>query len=305
MSLSTPTAIWYRFSLSSCSGGVVNCSPTAKPQLNWWGLPLILLGCALRVAAAYLYFDWLDAASLAPCLLGVALLLGGRTGPALVLAGDRLSLLHDPAPVPRRNRLRVAPAIHRHLRQHLRPANARPAGRRGGEHHRADPRPHRRGRGVQRAQHADDVLRPGDGGRPVHRPAVDRQGRGGSQRRPHRRRRQRGPDHGHGAGPGVDQPGGRPLPVSRPRRMAHDAAGARDPVGRAAARLLPARHADRAQPPSASRAPFRPRPLPPRRPSPPAGGKRSPPAAPRRCRGPSRTPGPARRDLDPLLLYPE
>ena len=50
----------------------------ARPQLNWWGLPLILLGCALRVAAAYLYFDWLDAASLAPCLLGVALLLGGR-----------------------------------------------------------------------------------------------------------------------------------------------------------------------------------------------------------------------------------
>ncbi len=48
-----------------------------KPHCSWWGVLLVLVGAALRVAAAYLYFDWLDAASLLPCLAGVCILLGG------------------------------------------------------------------------------------------------------------------------------------------------------------------------------------------------------------------------------------
>lgn len=70
----------------------------ARPQLNWWGLPLILFGCILRIAAAYLYFDWLDAASLAPCLLGVALLLGGR--PALRWSWPAIAFLFFMIPLP-------------------------------------------------------------------------------------------------------------------------------------------------------------------------------------------------------------
>jgi exosortase len=60
--------LWYRRAeLLQAAGGP-----------SWWGLPLIGVGVILRLAAAYIYFDWLEAMSLLPMLAGAALLLGGR-----------------------------------------------------------------------------------------------------------------------------------------------------------------------------------------------------------------------------------
>ncbi|HVS36740.1 MAG TPA: exosortase/archaeosortase family protein [Gemmataceae bacterium] len=70
----------------------------AKPQWNWWGVALVLLGCLLRVAAAYLYFDWLDAASLTACLFGVCAILGGRL--ALRWAWPAIAFLFFMIPLP-------------------------------------------------------------------------------------------------------------------------------------------------------------------------------------------------------------
>ncbi len=42
-----------------------------------WGAALLAAAFALRVASAYLYFDWLDGISLVPCLAGLFLLAGG------------------------------------------------------------------------------------------------------------------------------------------------------------------------------------------------------------------------------------
>jgi exosortase len=43
----------------------------------WWGVPLLLFACVLRLAGAVLFYEWLDGLSLLPCLAGVCLLLGG------------------------------------------------------------------------------------------------------------------------------------------------------------------------------------------------------------------------------------
>ncbi len=71
---------------------------TAKPQAGWWGVPLVLLGAALRVAGAYLSFDWLDAVSLLPCLAGFCVLIGGR--PALRWAWPAIAFLLFMIPLP-------------------------------------------------------------------------------------------------------------------------------------------------------------------------------------------------------------
>jgi exosortase len=70
----------------------------AMPGWGWWGVLLVSLGAGLRVAAAYVYFDWLDAASLAPCLAGFCLLLGGR--PALRWAWPAIAFLFFMIPLP-------------------------------------------------------------------------------------------------------------------------------------------------------------------------------------------------------------
>ncbi len=69
-----------------------------KLQHSWWGVQLVLLGAVLRVAAAYLYFDWLDAASLLPCLAGICVLLGGRA--ALRWAWPAIAFLLFMIPLP-------------------------------------------------------------------------------------------------------------------------------------------------------------------------------------------------------------
>jgi exosortase len=51
--------------------------PKAWPAPCWWGVGLVLVGVLMRLAGAYVYLDWLDAASLVPCLAGLFLLFGG------------------------------------------------------------------------------------------------------------------------------------------------------------------------------------------------------------------------------------
>jgi exosortase len=46
-------------------------------RCNFWGLPVLVAGAGLRLAAAYYYLPFLDAASLMPCVVGLCLLLGG------------------------------------------------------------------------------------------------------------------------------------------------------------------------------------------------------------------------------------
>ena len=49
-------------------------------QPTWWGLPLLVAGVGLRLAGAYFFIDWVEAASLLPTLAGATLLLAGRSG---------------------------------------------------------------------------------------------------------------------------------------------------------------------------------------------------------------------------------
>ncbi len=44
---------------------------------TWWGALLLGAGIALRLGGTYFYFNWFDAISLIPCLLGLCLLIGG------------------------------------------------------------------------------------------------------------------------------------------------------------------------------------------------------------------------------------
>src|SRR5580700_10300774 len=46
---------------------------------NWLGLPLLLLGLSLRFLGDFIFFEWLEAFALLPCLAGLALLIGGRS----------------------------------------------------------------------------------------------------------------------------------------------------------------------------------------------------------------------------------
>ena len=80
--------LWRRRALCSAAG----------PRHDWLGFLLVLVGAVLRVAGAYLYFDWLDAASLLPCLAGFALLLGGR--PALRWSWPAIAFLIFMIPLP-------------------------------------------------------------------------------------------------------------------------------------------------------------------------------------------------------------
>lgn len=44
---------------------------------NWLGVPLLLLGAGMRLAAARYYLEWFDGLSLIPCVAGLILLTGG------------------------------------------------------------------------------------------------------------------------------------------------------------------------------------------------------------------------------------
>lgn len=51
----------------------------ARPSW-WWGIGLIASGVVLRLAGAFIYFDWLEAISLLPTLAGIVALTAGRAG---------------------------------------------------------------------------------------------------------------------------------------------------------------------------------------------------------------------------------
>jgi exosortase len=65
---------------------------------SWWGIALVALCVAMRFTADYLFMDWLDAASLLPCLAGLTLLLGGKK--ALVWAWPAIAFLGFMIPLP-------------------------------------------------------------------------------------------------------------------------------------------------------------------------------------------------------------
>src|SRR5579884_1970491 len=51
--------------------------PAAPAALCGGGLLLMLAGTLVRLAGVYTFFDWLDAASIIPCLAGLFVLFGG------------------------------------------------------------------------------------------------------------------------------------------------------------------------------------------------------------------------------------
>jgi exosortase len=67
-------------------------------RINAWGVPLFLVGVLLRLAAAAVAFDWLDAISLLPCLAGACVLVGGW--PALRWAWPAIAFLAFMVPLP-------------------------------------------------------------------------------------------------------------------------------------------------------------------------------------------------------------
>lgn len=48
-----------------------------KLSPSLWGLPILLAGIVMRLAAGYFYFEWFSPLSLIPCIAGVCLLAGG------------------------------------------------------------------------------------------------------------------------------------------------------------------------------------------------------------------------------------
>jgi exosortase len=67
-------------------------------RTSWWGVPLLLFACVLRLAGALFFYEWLDGLSLLPSLVGVCLLLGGR--PALRWSWPALAFLGFMLPLP-------------------------------------------------------------------------------------------------------------------------------------------------------------------------------------------------------------
>jgi exosortase len=63
-----------------------------------WGIALVVFSVAIRFAADSLYIDWLDAASLLPCLMGISLILGGKK--ALVWSWPAIAFLGFMIPPP-------------------------------------------------------------------------------------------------------------------------------------------------------------------------------------------------------------
>src|SRR5262245_47162726 len=78
---------------------------------TWWGLVLVLGSLGLRFAGTYLYFAWLAAVSLLPCLAGLALLTGGR--PALRWCWPAVAFLVFMIPLPHRLEVALAHPLQR------------------------------------------------------------------------------------------------------------------------------------------------------------------------------------------------
>jgi exosortase len=75
-------------------------------QFSWLGVVLLVGACLLRMLGAFLYFDWLDAASLLVCLAGLCTLLGGIA--ALRWAWPAIAFLVFMIPLPYRVEMALA-----------------------------------------------------------------------------------------------------------------------------------------------------------------------------------------------------
>jgi exosortase len=53
---------------------------TGRLAPSWIGAPVLACGLGIRLYGAYFHYVWLDAVSFLPCLAGLWLLIGGRTG---------------------------------------------------------------------------------------------------------------------------------------------------------------------------------------------------------------------------------
>jgi len=80
-------------------------------QLDWRGIPLIVLGALLHLAGGRFYFDWLDAMSLLPVVAGYVVLLGGW--PALRWAWPGVVFLLFMVPLPFRAEAWLADPLQR------------------------------------------------------------------------------------------------------------------------------------------------------------------------------------------------
>jgi exosortase len=82
------------------------CPQISQAAGNAWGLLLMLSALALRLGAAYLCFDWLDAISLLPLLAGIAVLFGGW--PCLRWSWPAIAFLAFMVPLPYRVEVALA-----------------------------------------------------------------------------------------------------------------------------------------------------------------------------------------------------
>jgi exosortase len=78
---------------------------------SWWGVPLLALGIALRLAGAYKYFHWFEVVSLLPCILGLWLTVGGVA--AFRWAWPALLFLAFMIPLPYRTEIALAAPLQR------------------------------------------------------------------------------------------------------------------------------------------------------------------------------------------------
>src|SRR5262245_7107079 len=85
--------------------------PKIALKPSWWGLAWLLLAAGLRLVAAALYVEWLDALSLLPALAGLCVLLGGRS--ALRWAWPAIGFLVFMMPMPYQLEIALAHPLQR------------------------------------------------------------------------------------------------------------------------------------------------------------------------------------------------
>ena len=83
-----------------------------EPGSSLWGVLVLGLGLALRFAGIYVYLDWLQAAALVPCLLGIGMIVWGPWRALGALGSAAVSALHGTAAVPAGDRARLSFTAH-------------------------------------------------------------------------------------------------------------------------------------------------------------------------------------------------
>jgi exosortase len=78
---------------------------------SWWGLSLVVVGAAMKLAGARYYLLWIEPLSLLPTLAGVAWLVGGRT--ALRWAWPAIGFLFFMIPLPYRIEMSLGSPLQR------------------------------------------------------------------------------------------------------------------------------------------------------------------------------------------------